>query len=74
MKKIPTLFRREFEGHTVVRVRPECMPGCEWVLNGEGEATEKVDGAACAIIGGRFYKRYDVKEGRKPPTDGIPCE
>ena len=74
MKKIPTLFRREFEGHTVVRVRPECMPGCEWVLNGEGEATEKVDGAACAIIGGRFYKRYDVKEGRKPPTEGIPCE
>ena len=51
-------------------------PGMEWVGRGEGVATEKVDGAACAIIEGRFYKRYDanVKKGRKPPLGAIPCQ
>ena len=52
----------------------EVTPGCEWVLNGEGEATEKVDGAACAIIGGVLYKRYDARWGKSPPIGAIPCQ
>ena len=73
MKKIPTLFKREFEGHKVAKITSEVHPGMEWVLEGEGEATEKVDGSCCAIIDGKFYKRYDAKKGKKPPEGAIPC-
>lgn len=48
--------------------------GFEWVLAGEGTATEKVDGAACAVINGKFYKRFDAKNGKEPPKDAIPCQ
>ena len=79
MKKIPTLFHREFDNHKVVAITPEVTPGFEWVLDGEGEATVKVDGACCAIIDGKFYKRYDAKknkkgEFKKPPEGAIPCD
>lgn len=76
MKKIPTLFVREFDGHKVVNLTRKVIPGMEWVLRGAGEATEKVDGSACAIIGGKLYKRYDAntKRGRKPPAGAIPCQ
>jgi len=53
MKKIPTLFRREFN-RSDVTIFNEITPGCEWVLAGEGEATLKTDGACCAIIDGVF--------------------
>ena len=75
MKKIPTLFVREFdERGNIRRVTEEVTAGMEWVLEGKGEATEKVDGAACAIIGGEFYQRFDAKEGRRVPTGAIPCQ
>lgn len=74
MKKMPTLFKREYGkyGKAVDAV----TPGCEWVIQGEGVATEKVDGAACAIIDGKLFRRYDAcpKKGRKPPLMGIPCQ
>lgn len=74
MKKIPTLFEREFdERGKLKRVLETPEPGFEWVFDGEGVATEKVDGACCAIIGGKFYKRFDAKEGRKIPDGAIPC-
>lgn len=73
MKKIPTLFKREFENHKVVRIFPEVTPGFEWVLEGKGEATVKWDGSCCAIIDGVLYKRYDAKKGKKPPEGAIPC-
>lgn len=72
MKKIPTLFEREFKNHKVVGITPNVTPGMEWVLNGEGEATEKWDGSCCAIINGEFYKRYDAKN-KIPPEGAIPC-
>lgn len=34
MKKIPTLFEREFENHKVVRITDKVKPGFEWVLEG----------------------------------------
>ena len=74
MKKIPTLFEREFdERGKIKRVLETPKAGFEWVFDGEGVATEKVDGACCAIIGGKFYKRFDAKEGRKIPDGAIPC-
>ena len=74
MKKIPTLFKREFENHRVVKVLPEVTPGFEWVLRGEGVATVKYDGSCTMIKDGKFYKRYDAKKGKKPPEGAIPCQ
>lgn len=80
MKKLPTLFQREFDGHRVVNILPQLTTlELEWVLKGEGVATEKIDGACCAIIGGNFYKRYDAIRNKKgimktPPADAIPCD
>lgn len=73
MKKIPTLFERTFENHRVVGITDKVTAGMEWVLEGEGVATLKIDGSCCAIINGEFYKRYDAKKGKKPPEGAIPC-
>lgn len=73
MKKIPTLFKREFVNHNVVAILPEVTPGCEAVLEGKTIPTVKYDGACCAIINGSLYKRYDAKQGKTPPDGAIPC-
>ena len=74
MKKIPTLFKREFDGHKIINVLSEVTEGMEWVLNGEGFATVKMDGSCCAIIDGVFYKRYDAKKGKPVPEGAIKCQ
>ena len=33
MKKMKSLFKREFENHEVVKCLNEVEEGCEWVLN-----------------------------------------
>lgn len=73
MKKIPTLFLREYANHRVIKVMNIVTPGMEWVLEGKGYATVKYDGSCCAIIGGKFYKRYDAKGRKKVPAGSIPC-
>ena len=73
MKKIPTLFERVYKNHKVVDITPKVTEGMEWVLDGEGIATVKIDGSCCAIINGELYKRYDAKKGKKPPEGAIPC-
>lgn len=42
MKKMPTLFIRVFYDHSIIDTINEVTPGCEWVLAGEGVATEKL--------------------------------
>ena len=80
MKKMPTLFQREFDHHHVVNITDQLTsPELAWVLAGEGIATEKIDGACCALIGGQFYKRYDAKKNKQgilkqPPVGAIPCD
>jgi hypothetical protein len=76
MKKIPTLFKRVYENHKIKEITPNITPGMEWVLEGKGVATEKIDGSCCAIIDGKFYVRYDAKKGkRKPvPENAIRCQ
>lgn len=66
MKKIISLFQRDYEGNRLVR--NEVVPGAEWVLLGEGIATRKYDGACCAIRGGKLYKRYDAQQGKDTPA------
>lgn len=72
MKKIISLFQRNYEGNR--KVRDEVTPGAEWVVNGEGRATRKWDGVAVLIKDGHPYKRYDAKTGRTPPPDFIPAQ
>lgn len=74
MKKIPTLFERVYENHKIVDILPNVTPGMEWVLDGEGIATVKIDGSCCAIIDGEFYKRYDAKNGKPIPIGAIKCQ
>lgn len=74
MRKIPTLFKREFENHHVVRITEAVTEGCECVLNGDCIPTIKWDGACCAIIGGSLYKRYDAKKGKPIPEGAIKCQ
>ena len=73
MRKIPTLFERVFDNHRKVDILPNVTAGMEWVMQGEGVATEKYDGSCCAIIEGEYYKRYDAKQGKIPPAGAIPC-
>ena len=72
MKKIPTVFTRIYENNKIVGIKDETTPGCELAFH-QGIATIKVDGSCCAIIGDKFYKRYDAKKGKKPPVGAIPC-
>jgi len=74
MKKIPTLFKRDYENTRLVF--DEITPGCEWVIEGIGTATRKFDGTACMIKDGKLFKRYDckIKSGKQPPEGFIPCQ
>lgn len=72
MKKISTLFKKD--PLDLGRVIDEINPDNQWVFDGEGVATRKFDGTACAIINGVLYKRYDVKRGKQVPEGAIPCQ
>lgn len=72
MKKIISLFQRNYDGDRLVR--DEVVPGAEWVQAGEGVATRKYDGTCCMIKDGKIYARYDVKMGRKQPDNFIPAQ
>lgn len=72
MKKIISLFQRNYEGDRLVR--DEIVPGAEWVVAGEGVATEKFDGTCCMVRGGQLYKRYDAKKGKTPPPGWEPAQ
>lgn len=74
MKKMKTLFKRTFEGHNVANTLNEVTEGCEWVIDGEGIATRKIDGTCCLIQDGKVYARFDYKPGRKLPEGAIPCQ
>jgi hypothetical protein len=72
MKKISTLYKKD--PNDLSKVINEINPENEWVNSGEGIATRKFDGTACAIINGELYKRYDVKKGKEVPPNAIPCQ
>ena len=74
MRKIPTLFKREFKDHKIVNVLPEytndlCVKALMF-----GKPTIKWDGSCCCIIGGALYKRYDAKKGKPVPEGAIQCQ
>ncbi len=66
MQKIPTLYIRDEDNPKFVT--REVNPDCQWVIDGEGTATEKWDGSACLVHDGTLYRRHRVKPGKaKPP-------
>lgn len=71
MKKIISLFQRNYESDRLVR--DEIVPGAEWVIASEGIATRKWDGTACLMRDGRLYRRYDARQGKTPPTGFEPA-
>jgi hypothetical protein len=87
MKKIISLFKRDYDGNR--QVYDEIVEGAGWVALNLGYPTEKVDGTSCLYRDGILYKRYDRKvskqakrkkenlqpEDFKPASDGwIPAE
>lgn len=75
MKKIKTLFERVIVNHKIVEILPKVAEGCEWVLKEDCVATRKLDGNACAIIGGKLYTRLDLKNTKHGIPDGaIACQ
>lgn len=76
MKKIPSLFERDFSvriegGHKVV---DKVNPASQWVAEGLGVATRKRDGMAVLWRAGQLFKRYDAKAGRTPPEGFEPAQ
>lgn len=59
MEKIISLFKRDYDGNR--QIYNEVVEGAEWVVNGEGKPTVKLDGTCCKIENGVLYKRYDRK-------------
>ena len=73
MKKIPSLFLRDFENNPRF-ITLVVNSDAAWVLNNEGTPTRKYDGTCCAIIDGVFLKRYEVRRGAKSPYGFIPAD
>lgn len=71
MKKIISLFQRNYEGDRLVR--DEVVLGAEWVVAGQGIPTRKMDGTCCLVRQGKLYKRYEVKAGKTPPSNFEPA-
>lgn len=74
MRKIPTLFVRDFTSDNGRYVTDEVAPGCEWVLAGEGVATRKYDGTCVMFDGNAWWARREVKPGKQPPSIFLPVD
>lgn len=75
MKKIPTLYKREFDtnGNKVSISNEFTNDRCKEALL-YGIPTIKFDGSCCAVINGKFYRRYDAKRGKPIPIGAIKCQ
>lgn len=70
MRKIPTLFLRDPKDRS--RLLPTVTPGCEWVLQGEGQATRKYDGTCVKVDkSGAWWARREVKPGKEAPLNWV---
>lgn len=76
MKKIPTLFVRDF-GHASGRfVTDRLTPDCEWALDAPGlVGTRKWDGTCISVTPEhRLWARREVKPGKTSPPRFYPLE
>jgi len=49
----------------------EQHPDCGWVFAGEGVATRKYEGTCVKIEKGQYFKRREVRPGKKAPSDFV---
>jgi hypothetical protein len=68
MKKIPTIFDRDWNGDRS-RVVDVINPLADWVFAGEGVATTKLDGTSCLVQGGQLFKRRELRAGEGTPEN-----
>jgi hypothetical protein len=73
MKKIPTLFARDWDGDRRY-VLNQVTPGCEWVIKGEGLPTRKYDGTCVMFDGEHWWARREVREGKPEPAGFVVLE
>lgn len=66
MRKIPTLFVRDFSNDRCVIDR--VTEGCEWVIEGEGIVTRKWDGTCVLWDGTEWLARRQIKPGKPEPA------
>lgn len=73
MQKIPTMFVRDEsqKGHPVT---DEIKPECQWVLDGEGIATAKLDGTNVKVKDGELLKRQKPKERDYDDAAYVSCD
>lgn len=74
MKKMKTLFIRDYFDNHKFTLTDKVAEGYELVLAGEGKATRKYDGTCCLIKNNQIYRRFDWKKGRNLPKNAIPCQ
>lgn len=67
MKKIPTIFDRDWDGNRS-RIINKPHPDCDWVFRGEGVVTRKIDGSCCMVRDGALFKRRELKKGEREPV------
>lgn len=58
MNKIPTTFERDWNGDRSL-VTEVVHPGCEWVVEGAGQALRKYDGTCVMFDGTDWWARRD---------------
>lgn len=68
MKKIPTIFERDWNGEKS-RVTDQINPAAQWVFDGEGVPTRKLDGTSCMVRDGKLFKRRELRNGDSEPLD-----
>lgn len=68
MRKIPTMFDRDWNGDRS-RVVNQIHPDCGWVADGEGWPTRKIDGTCCMVRSGKLYKRRELRDEDAAPAD-----
>lgn len=70
MKKIPTIFARDWDGNPTYVTR-EQNSECAWVFDGEGAPTVKWDGTCVRFDGSAWWARREVKHGKADPPDFV---
>ena len=68
MKKIPTIFERNWDGDRS-RVVDKPHRDCAWVFAGEGIATRKLDGTSVMMRDNRMFKRRELRDGDVTPPN-----
>ena len=68
MEKIPTIFERDER----FKVMPKIKPGCEWVFEGQGKPTEKLDGMNVRLtVRGGLLVRVEKRRNPNPKQKAL---